>query len=168
MMQSVSKAWVDFKPIGKRTKTEAGYIIVRCPGHPNANKGKHGEYIYEHRLVMANYIRRPLTADEVVHHKNGNKSDNRIENLELLTNATHMKMHGDRIPHDRIVKLMEAGAKYQETIKKPRTLVPCACGCGTMIEMHDSKGRPRKYAHGHNAKGKHWRWQKKDGTDHKD
>ncbi len=36
---------------------------------------------------------RPLTADEVVHHINGDKTDNRIENLQLMTNAEHTIMH---------------------------------------------------------------------------
>jgi hypothetical protein len=58
-----------------------GYIILYAPENPNSSKtGK----LMEHRMVMSNFIGRTLYKDETVHHKNGIRNDNRIENLELM------------------------------------------------------------------------------------
>jgi hypothetical protein len=91
------------KETRKKVYTKQGYVLVCCPGHPNANKGKLGqEYIFEHRLVMSNHLKRPLAKDECVHHINGDKNDNRIENLQLLTNSKHMKHHGANLSQEEI------------------------------------------------------------------
>jgi HNH endonuclease len=63
-----------------------GYVWTWCPDHPSrSNTAK--AYVLEHRLVMEKHLGRYLTRDEHVHHINGIRDDNRIENLELWTHA---------------------------------------------------------------------------------
>lgn len=74
---------------GGRGKDGNGYIYVRLvdvqdPLQSMAHRvfGK-SDYVLEHRLVMARWLGRPLEKWETVHHRNGDRSDNRIENLQL-------------------------------------------------------------------------------------
>ena len=68
-------------------KNNHGYIEVRIsPEHPMVAMRNKGGFIMEHRLVMAQHLGRPLLKVEMVHHKNGLKDDNRLENLELMPN----------------------------------------------------------------------------------
>jgi len=76
---------------GGRFKSE-GYIhILVYPTNPFFNMSDHQNYIYEHRLIMAQHLGRCLESWECVHHINGIKDDNRIENLTL----TNRKEHGE-------------------------------------------------------------------------
>jgi hypothetical protein len=73
-----------------KTKTSGGYIMLRKLGHSYSENG----YVMEHRLVMEEFLGRYLLPEEVVHHKNEIKDDNRIENLMLFpNNGEHKKYH---------------------------------------------------------------------------
>lgn len=67
-----------------------GYRLLHIPmSHPYRAMARGDGDIFEHRLVMAQHLGRLLQPWEVVHHKNQDKQDNRIENLELLTTGVH-------------------------------------------------------------------------------
>ena len=68
---------------GGKTINKKGYVLVKNKAHPRSKSN--GGYVFEHILVMEEKLGRYLIDGENVHHLNGIKNDNRIENLELWT-----------------------------------------------------------------------------------
>ena len=76
---------------GGRQKTGNGYIQIVMPNHPNADKRGR---ILEHRYIIEQYLGRPLTRNEYIDHINGDKTDNRIENLRICNQSQNLSNRG--------------------------------------------------------------------------
>ena len=88
---------------GGRRISANGYIEIRVKDHPR----NRGGYVFEHILVMERMIGRYLTKEEVVHHINQNKQDNRVENLMLFQNRK------DHAVYHKNLRLIEVERYYE-------------------------------------------------------
>lgn len=74
----------------KKLVSKGDYFYAVVPNHPKASKKG---YVLHHRVVLENKLGRLLKDNEISHHINENKKDNRPENLELMTKNEHSKHH---------------------------------------------------------------------------
>lgn len=111
---------------GGRQYDKHGYVYVYCKGHPRARRPR-CTMVFEHILVMEKHLGRNLLPGEVVHHKNGIRDDNRIENLEVFeSNAEHLRHElSGRVPEwseDGKVRIQEGidRAAYINHVRQTR------------------------------------------------
>lgn len=109
-----------------------GYLMKWTAGRKQPRgtslRNDNGCYVYVHRLVMEEHLDRELASNEIVHHVNGHKQDNRLENLEVVSPSDHQRHH--------VAERVASGVRSQQApgIPGPRPwqrkpLVPCAwCG----------------------------------------
>lgn len=99
---------------GKQTVN--GYLAIHSPNHPKATTNKR---VFEHILVAEEKIGRSMLEDEVVHHINGNRKDNRPENLEVMLRSDHVRLHFASGNNINYVKNLETKLReYQEKYDK--------------------------------------------------
>ena len=114
---------------GGKSVTSHGYIVIRVGL----------KYLYEHRINAEKKIGRSLKRNEIVHHIDGNRTNNHPDNLLVVAgNANHYVYHRK--------------STHLRKPSEPNLLVECLCGCSRIFPRYDNAGRPRKYISGHNMK----------------
>ena len=105
--------------IGKNNPTWKGGTWIDDWGYRRIRIN--GKYIKEHRYLMSQHLNRSLNRNEHVHHINGNKLDNRIENLIILSPSEHSSLHWDDDKrHSQSERIKKARAdRFWSTRKLP-------------------------------------------------
>jgi hypothetical protein len=115
-----------------------GYVRIKVgKDHPLADVSG---YAYEHRLVAARVLGRPLTRQEIVHHLNGVKNDNRPENLEV---------HSSRWSHNAEHRVLPTP---RQSPGQSNERLPCACGCGETLWRFNAQHIEVRFISGHNGR----------------
>jgi len=118
------------------TVTKHGYVLVYV-GKKHHLADCRG-YVYEHRLVAEENLGRRLRPGEQIHHLDGDRANNKSENIRVMANlAAHRVLH-------------RKAASTRRLPREPNIMVACKCGCGATFSHYDSAGRPRDYVSGHN------------------
>jgi len=106
--------------IGPKNGRWLGGEIKRCDGYIMVRKGvisrnsKGARYKLKHRVVMEEFLGRPLLRSEVVHHINHNKADNRIENLELTNQSEHCRKHFIKLTEKQVLEIRKSNLPQKE------------------------------------------------------
>lgn len=106
----------------------AEYIKYKCKGIETCL----------HRHIMEEHLGRKLTYNEVVHHINGNKKDNRLENLTVMSRGEHARLHLETLP--RIKACIICGKKFETTVRNKFKRV-CSKECLYLMRSKVSRAR---------------------------
>lgn len=119
------------KASGRGVERVVGTTYVRKDGYRTIKVGIR-RYQLEHRLVMETALGRPLQSDEEVHHLNGDKLDNRLENLILVGHVEHQAYHADQIqrrPRRLTFTCQQCGQAYERKASRVGETKYCSQSC---------------------------------------
>lgn len=95
-----------------------------------------------HRWVMEQHLGRPLKPCEIVHHKNGNKHDNRLENLELMTHQEHSIEHLQKHPIDKWCVICGRVFTPEKTKRARKQTCSIDCKCKLISKTLRTRSKP--------------------------
>lgn len=114
---------------------------LKSPYQRTTYKGKDMD---THRAVMTEAIGRPLKRNEYVHHKNGNKRDNRLENLEIMSPLDHNRHHFAKYPLTK--KCVVCGKEFTPSKTKRKRAKTCSHECWLILTQNYAKARQKPIA----------------------
>lgn len=134
-----------------------GYFYVYSPGHPRTigNVSQYRDYVPQHTLIMEEYLGRYLAyygesdpKTEIVHHRNRNRTDNSLENMEVMTNEEHWHLHKDdrNSKVQKRVRCLDTGEEFESASEAARSMG---------LEYHSVSSAIRK---GGRSGGKRWEY----------
>lgn len=106
---------------GLKMSKVAGRHAVYVPHHPSANSSG---YVPRYRFIMEMHVKRILNSNEEVHHKNEDKLDDRLDNLEILTTREHImqhrpwEYHRTKVDREHVQELMNIGLGNRKIAKR--------------------------------------------------
>ena len=102
-----------------KSRKDSGYVLLYKPDHPNADKKG---YVPEHRVIAEEKLGRQLKPNEVVHHINHIKDDNRRENLQVMSMKDHKSFHSQQerktVDLQKVLELQAEGHTIKSIAEK--------------------------------------------------
>ena len=122
------------------TVKKGDYLYAVVKDHPKAID--HG-YVLHHRVVMENHLGRMLESNEIVHHKDHNKNNNTIDNLEVMTVAEHTKLHhpAGKTYIDLVCPVCSKSFKREKRNFRPNIIAKCSRSCNGLNSRNIQLGR---------------------------